>query len=200
MLPLYCMCQAKERRISQAYQVCPAALRSGPEMDLHVRLAPQEDLDRQRLGLRPDMHLQKARLWRMKDQHAIVLRRCRQEQWLPIAAKRGEEAQLQRLVFLVERPVVDRRSRMGLPFHPSWCGPHKRHVIWPRADGRHARLPLPGAFDRRQEGCPTLRCGWLYPCVSSPGKRRKEEHKTVQDERRDGTPAPLAYRGHARVD
>jgi hypothetical protein len=54
--PLYCMCQAKERRVSQARQLGPGALRTVPEMDLHVRFAPQEDPYRQRLGLRPDIH------------------------------------------------------------------------------------------------------------------------------------------------
>ena len=53
---LYCICQAKERRVSEAHQGSRAALRPVPEMDLHVRFAAQEDLDRQRLGLRPDMH------------------------------------------------------------------------------------------------------------------------------------------------
>jgi hypothetical protein len=46
----------KGRRVSQAYQLRPRPLRSVPEMDLHVGFASQENLDRQHLGLRPDMH------------------------------------------------------------------------------------------------------------------------------------------------
>jgi hypothetical protein len=113
VLPLYCICQAKERSVSQAHQRCLAALRPVPEMDLHMRCAPQDDLYRQRLGLWPDIHFQIARLWRMKYRRAIVLRRRRQERRTSIRpCKTGAAmANLLRLPIEAMRELIDNDDR-----------------------------------------------------------------------------------------
>jgi hypothetical protein len=82
------------------------SLRHTGEVNVYVRFVAQDNADIQGAGEGLDVHLQNGGRLRVKHQRSLVLRRGREEQWLAIAGKGREEAQLQGLLVFVKSPKV----------------------------------------------------------------------------------------------